>query len=144
MIKKYVTENWFRIILMVIVFLTHCLVYWIAPLFISRDPIEMKMITVFDQIPFYSPFIIAYFGCFAWWIVAFVTAKKERVYRIFFVCLIGYLIIAICFVLLPYRMDWSQYPIEGKDIFSQIVLFLRNHLDKPEKLFPSIHVFVSA
>lgn len=141
--KKLWEKYWFRIVLIAIVFAYHSFVYWISPLFIPSKTIEMPswMVTIFDDVPIIPFFMVFYFGCFIWWVIAFSVASKERVYNMPWVVLFGYIIIAICFVVFPVTIHWDEIP--GNDIFANLMRFLRT-IDLPVKLFPSIHVFVSA
>lgn len=143
--KKLLNKWWFRILLIAFVFLIHALVYWITPLFIPKNKIEMPrwMITKLDDCPVLPWTMIFYFGCFIWWIITFLFAKRKRVNTIFFVALFGYIIMAITFIIFPVTIPWSDDQIVGNGLFANLMRFLRT-IDVPEKIFPSIHVFVSA
>ena len=75
------------------------------------------------NIPMIPAFMIFYFGCFAWWVIAFLVAKSDRVYTQFFVFFPCYLICAICFVIFPFKIEWSE--ITGTGFFYDMVRFLR-------------------
>ena len=142
--KKYIKENWFRLVLSILIFTVHSIAYWIIPAIFRVTYIDMPewMITVFDEVPFVPFFMVFYFGCFAWWVISFLTATKERVYPITIVAVIGYAIIEIFFFAFPVAMHREELVLEGNDIFSNLVRFLWV-IDEPGKLFPSVHVFVS-
>lgn len=143
--KKFFKNWWFRVFLIAFVFLIHALVYWITPLFIPKNKIEMPswMITVFDNCPVLPWTMIFYFGCFIIWIMIFMLAKRKRVNTIFFVALFGYIIMAITFIIFPVTIPWDDNQIVGNGLFANLMRFLRT-IDVPEKIFPSIHVFVAA
>ena len=143
--KEFFKKWWFRIFLIAFVFMIHALIYWITPLFIPKDKIEMPtwMVTIFDDCPVLPFTMIFYFGCFAWWIITFSIGGRKRMYEIFWVGVLGYVVIAICFVAFPVTIHWSDDQITGTDFWSNAMRFLRT-IDVPEKLFPSIHVFVAA
>lgn len=111
---------------------------------IASDRFHYDMTLSIDRMTPFLPWTITiYWGCFLFWIAAYLfmaAQKRDVVGRFFLMHFIGELICFIFFVLLPTTNIRPE--VLGEDIWSSMVR-LQYQGDAADNLFPSIHCMVS-
>ena len=112
-LKTVSLKTWLEILLPpAFTFLVNSLVYWGAPLLRTGIPVHNLSGRLDELVPFLPPFIIVYFGCYAFWVVNYLiiaVQEKEHRYRFFTADLYSRLICFVCFGAAgSYGMDFSH------------------------------------
>jgi membrane-associated phospholipid phosphatase len=95
------------------------------------------------RIPFWSPSVVIYLGCYLFWIVNYilmVRQEKEEVCKFFVGDLLSRLVCLFFFCALPTTNVRPEVADQG--FWNRVMLFVY-HIDAADNLFPSIHCLVS-
>lgn len=94
-------------------------------------------------IPFWSPSIVIYFGCYLFWAANYILISrqdKKEMCRFFSADFLSRMICLACFLLFPTTN--TRPVVEPSGFFNKLMIFLYS-IDAADNLFPSIHCLVS-